>query len=58
MPIPIPATGLYQLVDFVNTLPSMPKLRNGANVSFLLFGTGATTSGATVYANFDYAWEG
>lgn len=58
MPIPVPATGLYNLVDFVNTIPSMPKLPNGANVSFLLFGTGATTSGATVYANFDYAYGG
>jgi hypothetical protein len=58
MPIPVPATGLYNLVDFVNTLPSMPRLRNAQNVSFLLFGTGATTSGATVYVNFDYGWGG
>lgn len=58
LPIPIPATGLYQLIDLVNTLPSMPRLRNGANVSFLLFGAGATTAGATVYTNFDYAWGG
>lgn len=57
-PIPVPATGLYSLMDFVNTLPSMPRLRNGANLSFFLFGTGATTSGATVYTNFDYAWGG
>jgi hypothetical protein len=58
LPIPIPATGLYNMVDFVNTLPSMPRLRNGANVTFLLFGTGATTSGGTVYVNFDYGWGG
>lgn len=58
MPIPIPATGLYNLMDFVNTLPSLPKLRNGANITFLVFGTGATTAAATVYANFDYGWGG
>jgi hypothetical protein len=58
MPIPVPATGLYNLVDFVNTLPSMPRLRNGANVQFLIFATGATTSGGTFYANIDYAWGG
>lgn len=57
MPIPVPATGLYTMVDFVNTLPSMPRLRNGANVQFLIFATGATTSGATLYTNFDYGWE-
>lgn len=58
MPIPIPATGLYNIMDFVNTVPSMPRLKNGANVTFLLFGTGATTSGGTVYANFDMGWGG
>ena len=58
MPIPVPATGLYNLVDFVNTVPSLPRLRNGANVTFLVFATGATTSGGTVYANFDYAYGG
>lgn len=58
MPIPVPATGLYNMVDFVNTLPSMPRLKNGANVQFLVFGTGATTSGATLYTNFDYGWGG
>ncbi len=57
MPIPVPATGLYNMVDFVNTLPSLPRLRNGANVQFLIFATGATTSGATLYANFDYGWN-
>ena len=57
MPIPVPATGLYNMVDFVNTLPSMPRLRNGANVQFLIFATGATTSGATFYTNFDYGWN-
>lgn len=58
MPIPVPATGLYNIMDFVNTVPSFPKLRNGANVTFLVFGTGATTAAATVYANFDYGYGG
>ena len=57
MPIPVPATGLYNMVDFVNTLPSMPRLRNGANVQFLIFATGATTAAATLYANFDYGFN-
>lgn len=58
VPMPVPATGLYQLFDFVNTFPSMPRFRDGMNLSFLVFGTGATTSGATVYTNLDYGWGG
>ena len=58
MPIPVPATGLYTMVDFVNTLPSLPRLRNGACIQFLVFATGATTSGGTLYANFDYGYGG
>ena len=58
MPIPVPATGLYTMVDFVNTLPSLPRLRNGACIQFLVFATGATTTGATLYANFDYGYGG
>lgn len=57
-PIPVPATGLYNMVDLVNTLPSLPRLRNGANVQFLVFNTGSTTSGGTLYAAFDYGWGG
>ena len=57
MPIPVPATGLYNMVDFVNTLPSLPRLQNGANIQFLVFATGATTAAGTLYANFDYGWN-
>lgn len=55
--IPVPATGLYTKVDFVNALPSMRKIPDGANVQFLMFQTGATTSGGTVLVDFDYAWN-
>lgn len=56
--IPIPATGLYTKVDFVNSLPSMRKIPDGANIQFLLFQTGATSSGGTVMIDFDYAYGG
>lgn len=55
--IPVPATGLYTKVDFVNALPSMRKIPDGANIQFLMFQTGATTSGGTVNIDFDYAWN-
>ena len=56
--IPVPATGLYTKVDFVNALPSMRKIPDGANIQFLMFQTGATTSGSSVFVEFDYAYGG
>ena len=54
--IPVPATGLYNKVDFVNALPSMRKIPDGANIQFLLFQTGGTTSGGTINVDFDYGY--
>lgn len=56
LPIPVPATGLFNLFDYVNTIPSFPKIPDGANIQFLVFNTGATTSGGTFYAAGQYAW--
>ncbi len=56
--IPVPATGLYTKVDFINAFPSLPRIRDGANVQFLLFQTGATTSGGTIMVDFDWAYGG
>lgn len=57
-PIPVPATGLFNLLDLVNSIPALPRLRNGCNLGFLFFQTGATTAGATLYMGGDYAWGG
>ena len=56
--IPVPATGLYTKLDFVNALPSLPQIVDGANVQFLLFQTGATTSAGTINIDMDYGWGG
>lgn len=56
--IPVPATGLYTKIDFVNALPSLRRIRDGACLRFILFQTGATTSGGTVFVDFDYAYGG
>lgn len=56
--IPVPATGLYTKVDFVNAVPSMRRIRDGANLRFIMFQTGATTSAGTVFVDFDYAYGG
>jgi len=56
--LPLPATGLYNKMDLVNALPSMRQIPDGANIQFLLFQTGATTSAGTVNIDFDYGYGG
>ena len=56
--LPLPATGLYNKMDLVNALPSMRQIPDGANIQFLLFQTGATTSSGTVNIDFDYGYGG
>lgn len=56
--IPVPVTGLYTKVDFVNALPSFPRIRDGANIRFIMFNTAATTSGGTVFVDYDWAYGG
>ena len=56
--IPVPATGLYTKVDFLNAFPSLPRIVDGANIQFLLFQTGATTSAGTIMVDFDYGYGG
>jgi hypothetical protein len=56
--IPVPATGLYTKVDFLNAFPSLPRIKDGANIQFLMFQTGATSSGGTIMVDFDWAYGG
>ena len=56
--IPVPATGLYTKVDFLNAFPSLPRILDGANIQFLLFQAGATTSAGTIMVDFDFAYGG
>jgi len=56
--IPVPSNGILSERDFVNQLPSLPKIPDGACVKFLLFQTGATTTTSPVYVGADYAWGG
>lgn len=55
--IPIPATGILTERDFVNQLPSMPKIPDGACLRFLLFQTGATTTTSPLIVSADYAYN-
>lgn len=55
--LPIPATGILTERDFVNQLPSLPKIPDGACIRFLLFQTGATTTTSPVNVFADYGWN-
>lgn len=56
--IPIPSNGILSERDFVNQLPSLPLIPDGACLRFLLFQTGATTTTSPVYVAADYGWGG
>jgi len=54
--IPIPANGILTERDFVNQLPSLPRIRDGANIRYMLFQTGATTNTSPVNVFADVGW--
>lgn len=56
--MPIPSNGVLAERDFVNQLPSLPKIPDGACLRFLLFQTAATTTTSPVIVAADYAWGG
>ena len=56
--IPIPASGVLTERDFVNQMPSMPQIKDGACLRFLLFQTGATTNTSPVMVSADWAYGG
>ena len=55
--LPLPATGILTERDFVNMLPSLPKIPDGACLKFLLFQTGATTTTSPMIFSADYGWN-
>lgn len=56
--LPLPASGVLVERDFVNQLPSLPRIRDDACLRFMLFQTGATTTTSPVFISLDYAWGG
>jgi hypothetical protein len=56
--IPIPASGILTERDFVNMMPSMPRIVDGACLRFLLFQTGNTTNTSPLIVAADYAYGG
>jgi hypothetical protein len=54
--IPLPASGIHQVAEFVNALPSLARIRDGACLQWMLMNTGATTANAPLLAESAHAW--
>lgn len=52
----LPATGVWSERDLVNQLPSMPRIRDGACLAWLLFSAGATTNLSPFTSSIDLGW--
>jgi hypothetical protein len=56
--IPVLASGVAAERDLVNQLPSMPRVRDGAHLKWLMFATGATSANSPFVASIDFGWGG
>ena len=54
--LPIPANAIYTKADFLNALPSLPRIPDGACLRFILYSQAATPSGTPIMCDFDYAY--
>jgi len=54
--IPLPASGIHQVAEFVNALPNLARIRDGACLQWMLMNTGATTANAPLLAESAHAW--
>lgn len=54
--IPLPASGIHQVAEFVNALPNMAKIPDGACLQWMLMNTGATTANAPLMVESAHAW--
>lgn len=56
--LPLSTTGQWAERDLMNQLPSLPKVEDGACLTWMLFGTGATTNLSPFTYTLDFAWGG
>lgn len=54
--LPVPVSGMWSERDLVNQLPSLPQVQDGACLSWMLFGAGATTTASPVTFALDFGW--
>lgn len=54
--IPLPASGIHQVAEFVNALPNLARIKDGACIQWMLMNTGATTANAPLMVESAHAW--
>lgn len=54
--IPLPASGVHSVADFINALPNMARIPDGACLQWMLLNTGATTAQAPLMVEHAHAW--
>ena len=54
--IPLPASGIHQVAEFINALPNMAKIPDGACLQWMLMNTGAPPANAPLMAESAHAW--
>lgn len=52
----VPASGALSAADFVNQFPALPRIRDGACLAWMLFGTGATTTASPITTTIGTVW--
>lgn len=55
--IPVHVTGGGSIVDLVNQIPSLPQVEDGACLTWLLFGAGATTNNSPFTGTIKFVWN-
>lgn len=54
--LPITTLGVAAERDLMNQVPSLPRVYDGANLSWLLYAGAATPVNSAIYGHLDYAW--
>lgn len=54
--IPLPASGIHQVAEFVNALPNLCRICDGACLQWMLMNTGATSANAPLLVESAHAW--
>jgi len=55
--IALPVTGMWSERDLVNQLPSLPQVKDGACLQWMLMSTGATTTNSPLTFAIDFGWN-
>jgi hypothetical protein len=54
--MPMTTVGVASERDFMNQLPSLPRIYDGANLQWLIYNGAATPISSSFYGHFDLAW--